>query len=168
MPGADQANSTPALGERHQQQSAGEGMAHEDLASLNGGMIWVGMDLSEEILEDSYSLLESHAVPLELRYSLLRIPLECRDGHDNGKVSPQIGASGPRPPDTALSCGAPPPTLHAAVSFILLGRSHFAGPRWRDPPFLGGNVGDGLGERPPVTPKILHGVLPLAEELVRR
>src|SRR5712692_3925564 len=42
------------------------------------------------------------------------------------------------------------------------------GRRWRGTPFLGGNVSNGLGERPAVAPNILHDVLPLAKGHVRR
>src|SRR5207245_2077274 len=42
------------------------------------------------------------------------------------------------------------------------------GSRWRGTPYLKGNVSNGLGERPPVPPKVLHCVLPLSEGHVRR
>src|SRR5258708_34401929 len=34
-------------------------------------------------------------------------------------------------------------------------------------PMPRGNVGDGLGERPPVTPRVLYRILPLSERHVR-
>jgi hypothetical protein len=40
-------------------------------------------------------------------------------------------------------------------------------PRWRGPPVLECDVGDRLGECPTMPPKVLNGVLPLAEGHVR-
>lgn len=61
----------------HDQESAAGGAADSDKPALVVGMIGISKGGSQRIIEYRHGLLEGYAVLLEVRRSLLAVPLEA-------------------------------------------------------------------------------------------
>src|SRR3989442_1314882 len=77
-PGADQTNVTPMLRERHHEEPAQGGVAHDDLAPLRQRMARVIVDPGERTLKSRGGPLEGDTVVLQVGSGLRRIPFERR------------------------------------------------------------------------------------------